>query len=299
MATRALTVAAMGAFATLFASPAHPQRRDHGPVSGAFRVALSSPVRFGDVVVPAREYRLTLSDAGFALADAYSMVLVATVPVEQTTGHVTVTPASVEVSQHGQTVTILMQYADRVYKAVGTATEIARASGSRVVLAGKTEKVVEAKRSGVEATDLENVIRALKRYSRSLQHCAEAAHRSRWRTDDPRFIRCVCPIIEKWRLPKVSAPLRVHRPLAKGRSGYSFTATVEGKVTDCRVWIGVSPQLEKGEKPTAEPPQVDTDPTPPQAKATPEAETDLPPVAAEPVPASVPPPADDVTEQAP
>lgn len=266
MGARALTtIAALGAVAMLIGAPVQAQRRDQGPATGVFRVTLASPVRFGDVVVPARKYRLTLSDAGFALADADSMVLVATVPVEESTGHVSVTPATVEVSQNGQTVTIVMQYADHVYKAAGSAVELTLPSSSRVILAGKTERLVEGMPSHAEATDVENVTRALMRYRRSLQHCADAAHRSRWRTDDPRFVRCVCPIIERWRLPRVSAPLRMHHPLAKGRSGFSFTVTTEGKAVSCRVWVGASPPVDKTREPvdtSDAAPEVNVEPTP-------------------------------------
>jgi hypothetical protein len=250
--------------------PAQAQRRDRGPASGVFQITLTSPVRFGDVVVPPRNYRLTLSHGGFALADADSMVHVATVPVEASTGHATVATATVEVDQQGETVTLVMRYSDRVLEAVGTATEPAVPEPIRVVLAGKRETLVDTKISRAETTDLENVVRALKRYRRSLQHCTDAAHRSRWQTDDPRFVRCVCPIIERWRLPKVSTPLRVHRPLAKGRSGFSFTVTVEGKVTGCRVWIGAAPPADENDAKRRRAPEVDVGLVPPPAKAEPE-----------------------------
>jgi hypothetical protein len=102
-----------------------------------------------------------------------------------------------------------------------------------------------------------------RRYRRSLRHCADAAHRSRWRTDDPRFVRCVCPIVERWRLPTVSTPLRMHHPLAKGRSGFSFTVTAEGKAVACRVWVGPSPPVDRVQEPrdaSDAAPEVDVEP---------------------------------------
>ncbi|MEE8408154.1 MAG: hypothetical protein V3T05_00985 [Myxococcota bacterium] len=198
------------------------------------------PVQFGDVRVPKRRYRLTLGADSFALADINTMVLIATIPVEETTMVEIVTPAKVEIKQKGSTVEIVLRYADKQYRAVGSTAERAVPDASLVTLAGRKERTVE-RADPAAATDAANVRRALRRYLRSVNHCADAAHRSRWRTDDPRFIRCVCPIVAKWRLPKVKKRLRVNQPLAKGRSGFSFSVIADGSTDACSVWTGAVP----------------------------------------------------------
>jgi hypothetical protein len=112
-----------------------------------------------------------------------------------------------------------------------------------VVLAAKSETRLE-RRGPVELSGAELVERAVKRYFGGIKHCVDKAQRNRWVTDDPRFYRCVCPIVLKWRLPRVKSELVIHYPLARGRSGMTFTATPAGKVASCRVWIGAKPPEE-------------------------------------------------------
>ncbi len=240
MFERPIVMVILGVILASAASPAAAQRRDGGTATGVFKITLTAPVRFGDVTIPGRRYRLTLGTGSFSLADINTMVLIATIPAQETTVSEIVTPAKVEVKQSGNTVEIVLRYSDKQYRAVGITAEPAVQDVSRVTLAGKKERVVE-QTDPTAATDAANVRRALRRYLRSVKHCADAAHRSRWRTDDPRFIRCVCPIVAKWRLPKVKKRLRVHQPLAKGRSGFSFSVTIEGRTDACRVWAGASP----------------------------------------------------------
>ncbi len=94
---------------------------------------------------------------------------------------------------------------------------------------------------GEPTTDLGLVEQALPRLESSIiAQCADRAHKSKWETDNPKFEKCVCPQVAKWRLPKVSHELRVQRALSKGKNGYSFTSDSDGRARDCRVWSGVS-----------------------------------------------------------
>ena len=56
---------------TLVGTPAFAQRRDGGAdsASNALEITLDHPVRYGEVVVPARRYRLILTDGQLTLVD--------------------------------------------------------------------------------------------------------------------------------------------------------------------------------------------------------------------------------------
>jgi len=220
------------------------QRREGSMDSAVFHVQLPVAVRFGEIVLPARHYRVTLAADGLALADPNTMILVATVPVETRASNEVVDKPSVEVKRSGNDVEILIRYADRVVRAAGkSAEQKTAAASSRVILAGKEETVV-AGDTPPEQSEEALVGQAVARYLSGVKDCADKAQRNHWTTDDPRFVKCVCPLVSKWRLPKVAAPRRMHQILAKGRAGFSFTATAEGKAINCRVWVGPTPPVD-------------------------------------------------------
>ena len=90
---------------------------------------------------------------------------------------------------------------------------------------------------GETQTELGQVQNALQRYIKSVEECGKQAKKAHWETDDRRFVSCVCPLTDKWRLPKVGSDLRVHQPLPE-KTGFSITVTATGRVKDCRVWVG-------------------------------------------------------------
>lgn len=93
----------------------------------------------------------------------------------------------------------------------------------------------------VETSEQTLVEQALKRYERAIVPCIDQQHRAQWPTDHEAFTKCVCPHVVKWRLPKTTVELRQHRPLAKGKSGYSFSLDASGRPQFCRVWAGAAP----------------------------------------------------------
>ena len=251
MASRALLILIAGGL--LLPAPARSQRREGTHLTTVFSVELPSSVKFGEVSVPARRYRLSLSDEGFALADPTTMILVTTLPVSEQEATEAVQSPVVSVLTNGKNVSVVLRHGDRVYTATGVTSAEAQppAPGTQVTLAGKHEASV-AQNNPAEQSERALVEQALKRYIGSVKHCADSAQRARWGTQDPRFVKCVCPILEKWRLPRVSKPLRVHQPLAPGRSGFSLTATSDGRATECKVWTGAtSPEQQAAPPPSA------------------------------------------------
>jgi hypothetical protein len=237
-----LRQAVVGLLVAAAGTAAHAQRGQETRAR-SLSVMLPKPVMFGDQMVPAGRYRVSLSTRGMSLAHPTTMVTVATVPATETADNPPVASPTAElVSKKDGVVEIIVRSNDRVVVATGVETTGAGKSESPdVELAGRSDAELGPVHPKAKS-ELELVEHALsKRYLRDVAHCADQAHRSHWKTDDRRFIRCVCPIAERWRLPPVSNDMRVHQALAKGKSGMSLTVSTKGKVSNCRVWVGPKP----------------------------------------------------------
>jgi len=211
------------------------QRRE-GNAASALAVTLPSAVRFGAVALPAGSYRLYITDAGLAFADPRTMVTVATVAVERLANDTPTAQSTLELREQGKEVRLRVLTASEVLTALGERLErMPNAVG--VEYATKAEAALGAHKI-VDPDDVVLVDAVLRRYLVSIQDCADSAHRGRWSTDDPRFQKCVCPIAEKWRLPRVHAELRLHRHIDKGHAGVSLTVLPDGRVQNCRVYMG-------------------------------------------------------------
>jgi hypothetical protein len=243
-------------------SVALAQRREGSTAPVVLEVQLKESVKFGNVVVPAHTYRLNLSADGLAFADVETMVFVATVPVQITEVGEAAAEPTATVKQTGAKVEVTVKIGKQVARAEGV-TGAAIGQDLDVMLDSRAEAIVK------DATPEEQSERALveqgvQLYLSGIKHCADQVHKGRWGTDDPRFVKCVCPVLAKWRLPKVKARLRIDLPLAKGHSGFSFTAMPDGRPIECRVWAGAAPPLPlvTATPPAAEPPSPPTS-TPP------------------------------------
>lgn len=289
--TKTLTTGAVVLLAVILGlgGPVMAQRRGAKAETKALEVELRSAARFGEVVVPAGRYRISVSKRGLSLAHPTTMVPVATLSAVSSDGAVTVNPATVEVVETPDgIIKLIVKLRERIYVAGGIKTEAPK----------KKRQVELASREGPRIGDIspetkteqELIHHALaSRYIKDVKHCADKAHRARWQTDDRRFWNCVCPLAERWRMPKVAEDLRVHFPLAKGKSGFSLTVTAKGRVKDCRVWVGAKPPVDETE---SEEPPVDNPTVAPSAAAAP-APTDSPPPEPSAAPASNDPPSSD------
>ncbi len=241
----ARTLATFAVVAALSTS-ARAQRRDGGTTKSVFDVTIPVSAKFGDVDVPARHYRVSLGPNGIALADPATMLLIATIPAEKHELNEPVKEPKVEVKKTSKTVEICLTHGTTMARAVGRITAVLNRpeAGGRVELVGKQETTLD-KSDPEQLSDVQNINNLVKRYFGSIKHCADKAHRNRWITDDPRFVKCMCPIIAKWRMPHVKSELQTHHSLSKGRTGFSITTTTDGRVKDCRVWIGPNPPAPK------------------------------------------------------
>ena len=219
---------------------AKAQRRDSAAILPTAETKLATPVQFGTVTVPARNYRVSLTPQGFSFIDAASLVALATVPVAGADTADTAPTATLEVTEKGNDVRIVMHYESHTYTAVGKKLSAkADAGGSQVKYDDLETKALPAPTG--PSTPQALVEAALPRFEASIvNECAERAQRARWETDNAQFDKCVCPQVARWRVPKVTDELRLHRPLSKGRNGYSFTVGKDGHTKNCRVWSGSS-----------------------------------------------------------
>lgn len=234
----------------LAASDAVARRGRDGSRQTILQITLKKPAKFGDVIVPARTYRVSIDGESLSLTDPRTMMVQATVPVQATQASAVVATPSAVVSHKAGRVRIIVKHLDHVYIATGVeAAHVPKAASPEVGLSAMKQSAVVLETSS-EPTELALIRRALKRYMKVIMPCADRAHRARWKSDDPRFERCVCPWTDKWRLPRVQKELRVHHPLAKGKSGLSFTVTPKGRALNCRVWIGPKPPADEFRAPT-------------------------------------------------
>ncbi len=222
------------------------QRRDGGGGGRAkLEITLEHPTRFATTTVLPGRYRLSLDGTTLTLLQARTMVTAARVPLEESVLEETVAEATATVSVSRRDVAIRVKVRDREYVARGERVAGENPRGPSVDLASRKNVVGITGGIPTEKTERELIAQSLSRYEKDIAHCADQAHKQRWTTDHPRFRRCVCPLTTKWRMPKVEKATRVHRPLAKRRSGYSITVTEAGKVADCRAWIGAKPPADE------------------------------------------------------
>jgi len=220
------------------------QPRDTGGGVEDLRIKLRQSTRFGDTLIPAGTLMVSLKDDTVAFARPDTMVVVGTVRVRPRAVPEYRSLATVSVNESADKVVIEFRFRRMVYRLDGRPE--ARAASSSAVVARKNERRQTAGLPKDES-DVDKIRRGLKRFRGSVEHCGRNAQRSRWKTDDRRFKRCVCPIIERWRLGRINVPVRVSYPVLEYQSGMSFDLSARGRVSGCRVWVGARPP--KGEPP--------------------------------------------------
>ncbi len=210
--------------------------REGGKTGKTLVIKLKYAYRFGDVIVKRGRYKVKAKKCCLTLLSPTSMVTKAQLSVVETKLPQPVGQATVFVKQNEEGVEIILRHLERKMVATGVRCSKDELVRKSVTLVSRETKIEGA--DAAEFTDKDAIDQALTRYLKSVSHCADMAHRNRWKSDDPRFQKCVCPMTSRWRMPKVKADRRVHPFLAKGKSGFSITVTPEGRVKDCKVWLG-------------------------------------------------------------
>ncbi len=231
----------------LSAQPRGSEVHDRG-----LELVLPVAVRLGEAVVSAGRYRVSVNNGVMALAHPSSMVTAATVAVTQASASEAAAAPTVYLRDLGKSVEIVLLSQADIFTAPGTKVEAPMAASAQVALAGKNETAIAHVEPALP-DEVAAVDAALARFLPSLLDCGDKAQRHRWPTDDARFVKCVCPLVDKWRLPKVSADLRVHRVIVKGKSGVSVTVGKDGRARQCRVWSGPQAPAEPASAPSAVP----------------------------------------------
>jgi hypothetical protein len=218
------------------ATSASAQRRATDSTARGLELALPSAIRVGEVVVRPGRYRVSVADAVLAFASPESMVTVASAPAVQSAAAEAVAEPRVGVRDLGKTLEITVLSQDEVFTLTVDKVLPQAKSDTLVELAGKSEAAVQPAMTPPDTAAALDA--ALARLLPSLGQCGDKAQQNRWATDDARFVKCVCPLVEKWRLPKAAAAQRVHRSIAKAKNGVSLTVGPDGRAGACRVWSG-------------------------------------------------------------
>ncbi|MEC9466630.1 MAG: hypothetical protein VX834_12640 [Myxococcota bacterium] len=219
------------------------------PLPEEAMVELETPVRFGEQIVAGTPHLVTLENRTLRFTDVWGMREVAGVRCRPKRFRKWQALATLETRRTGglanPTVRLLFRYGYRSCEIMGRAEPGAQLRSARE-LTGKGE-VIRAKVEGIPRPQSpeEVLYRALARYTPSLGDCAKSGERSKWGTDDERFIRCACPLIERWRLPGQHESRRVSVQILDFALGFSMTVTEGGRAQQCRVWAGRQPPAQE------------------------------------------------------
>ena len=218
---------------------AKAQRREASDGPEKLELELASNLRFGKTIVSAGKYFLQINETTFDLINPQTMLIEATVPTNKEPLKEFQVKSSIEITIKKNAAMITVLHAHNKYVTAGIITKEKKGRTPDVEQGEKSEK--EIKQEIKRHTDKELVREVFTRYIDVVEPCISRARKSRWKTDDPQFIQCLCPLTEKWRLPKVKKALWVHQQIPKKRFGFSLYVNKRGKAQKCRVWAGWKP----------------------------------------------------------
>ena len=279
MARRWAAATAVLCFALADGAMAQERRGSEDGTTPSLFIKLAQTTKFNNVVLAPQRYRVSTSLKSISLGDPQTMVVLVTMPAKQTAAPKKNGDDSATVTLSGQRVILTVRQAESVFTALGVLS--APVASAKVTLARKAEKAVHSNTS--QPSDAQLVQDVAQRLTADLSGCAETALRAHWSTDDSRFETCVCPQLEKWRLPHVKKELRLHQFLVLNRCGFSYTVLPDGRVDACRVWMGSRPADDNSHDAKAMLPPV------PPPEATPEPDKDAAGTPRPPSPDSAPP----------
>ena len=220
-------------------STANAQRRESSERPEQLKIELASNLRFGKVLVSAGKYLLNINERTFDLIHPNTMLIEASIPTNREKLEEFQEKSSLTIEAHGNTALITVLHTNYKYVTAGIVTKEKKEVTPDVPQGEKSEQ--EIKQEIKKHTDKELVKEVFVRYLDVVEPCISRARKSRWKTDAPQFVQCLCPLTEKWRLPKVKKALWVHQQIPKKRFGFSIFVNKQGKAAKCRVWAGWKP----------------------------------------------------------
>jgi len=218
---------------------ANAQRRESSERPEQLKIELASNLRFGKVIVSAGKYLLNINDRTFDLIHPNTMLIEASIPTNREKLKQFQEKSSLTIKAQGNTALITVLHTNYKYQTAGIITKEKKEIVPDVPQGEKSEK--EIKQNIKRHTDQELVKEVFVRYLDVVEPCITRARKARWKTDEPQFVQCLCPLTEKWRLPKVKKNLWVHQQIPKKRFGFSIFVNKQGKAAKCRVWAGWKP----------------------------------------------------------
>jgi len=239
MPTRQLILSCCLIFALALPGEANAQRRESSKQPDSIKIELTSNLRFGKVIVSAGNYLLNINNQKIDLIAPDTMLIEASIPTNREPLNTFQEKSSLSIDINKNTALITVLHGNYKYETAGIITKEKKEKTPDVEQGEKSEKTI--KQEIKKHTDKELVKEVFTRYLDTVEPCITRARKSRWKTDEPQFVQCLCPLTEKWRLPKVKKSLWVHQQIPKKRFGFSIYVNKKGKAAKCRVWAGWKP----------------------------------------------------------
>ena len=208
-------------------------------------VELEVPVRFSGQIVAGTPHLVTLEDRKLRFTDVWGMREVARVGCKIRRFQKWQSVASLETRRSGglanPTVKLVFRYGHLSCTVHGRAEPGAKLRETKELR--RQGELARAEVAGIPRVQTyeEVLYRALARFIPSLEHCAKSGEKSKWQTDDARFVGCACPIVLRWPLPVPPEATRVSMRLLDFAFGVSLSVSPGAKPTECRVWAGRKP----------------------------------------------------------
>ena len=206
---------------------------------------LGTPVRFSDVLVAGTPHLITLENRLLRFTDVWGMREVGRVRCKLKRFRKWQAVATLETRRSGglehPNVKLVFRYGHKSCTVQGRSDPGARFTELRELALAVNPARADVDGIPQAQSDEEIIYRALARFVPSLEHCVKSGERAKWKTDDERFIRCACPIVERWPLPAVKNSGRVSVRVLDFAFGLSLDVGPTRNPKNCRVWAGREP----------------------------------------------------------
>lgn len=223
---------------------AAPGFRIDRSVSGPAIVKLRIPGKFGPTVIPGTPLTVVHRKNGLYFSDPRTMQPIAQIPCRVAPLKVWHQKATIQFyrQKRGKKKRLYLTYRFGKKECTAIGWDAPGASMRKAVLIENGPRSRPAvKGMPAEKTEAQLLARGLNRYLSSVVHCATKAEKFRWKTGEKKLARCVCPILESWRLPPVKENVRVSTKIMNFKMGLSLTVNTKGRAENCSPWVGRTP----------------------------------------------------------
>lgn len=215
--------------------------RDDGEKEEKTVFATPKAVDFSGIVVAPGRYIISLLDNQLVFTYENNMMVAKRIPATPSKSNKYYHFPHLEVLKKLPQVTLNYYSQDKYHSLTGK--ELAKYEAPDRNTTGqvkRSDSKVEVTDSGI--TDYRTDLKAaLARLEPQVAHCEDLAIRRDAKFKDEKLTLCVCPIVQKWKLPPAASLYRKDRRFKKKTHGYSILVNNQGRVIDCSVWDKKAP----------------------------------------------------------